>query len=163
MKKIKGLKEVKDIGEVVYRAEEQKILSPKEEMLRTALKYKTWLYGETKDTLNGVDYTMYDFTLSGLSGFTPEKIQKCKSDLDILRLFYSCLYPFIDQLVTQYEFCNINYNVMKKEYKPLIRQMSESVTDKKIALEYIESLGKLKEYETYEKDFRKTILKEKLP
>jgi len=158
---IEGIKETKEKEQVMINMAEQPVFFPKEEMLKLALEKKAWVACHPKDREMGVDYFMMDFIISGLTGFSPAEIVKnidkgVTSHLDLIKYFYSFMYPYLENVLIQYEFNRDNYALMRKEYTKYMKRIYNARMDEKIALEFIKTIGKMKVYEVFKTQFKKT-------
>jgi len=127
-----------------------RISDPGQSVMATAIAKKIWMLS-TKDRLSDTDYTMHDLIISGATGFNP---QPPMDYLMVLNAYYTNLYPFIDNLIQEYEHNRESWRIMALEQDAMIKKNSEYITENKILLEYLKDLGTMEGYEGFKTQFK---------
>lgn len=126
------------------------IVDPGREVKLTAVRHKIWIMNK-RNVLDGIDYTMHDLIMEQATGFNP---QPPMDYLDVLYMYYSHLYPFVENLIQEYEYNRESWRIMAMEQDVMLKKNTEYITENKILLEYLKETGTIEGYEGFKEAFK---------
>lgn len=103
----------------------ERILYPKEHVLRTAMEQQLFIVDDTLLDKEEVDFSHFEFMLQSTP---PEVWDGCSSYLDVLKVFWTQLDPYLKKLVINCEVANVGLNAVEADMKHMLEKNANMIT-----------------------------------
>ena len=144
----KSFDESAPVRDVVRKDREGAVYSPDVNLYQQADALKFWIQGVDVKDINGVDYSMFDFIIAGGGKFSPAAGM---THLDVVRNFYTSLFPFINTVINQFEVTRQELEGCLKNQQDIMDMYAQADMEKKIAEKFIEDNCHIK-YHAYKEE-----------
>ena len=114
------LQEVKDkLEPAVIKNRDEKLLKPKEWVIKQAITNKLFIVDDTLLDKPDVDFSHFDFMIGNIK---PYAWEGCQTYMDILKVFWVELSPYLKRLVINYEVANNGIHAVEADMKYMLEK-----------------------------------------